>query len=189
MPQRPLVVDGHRGAQPQAWTPGSPEHLVLHLPDRLGCFTHPAPAPCCSALPGTWRCSSALTPRPSASTPGAEALQVVCPVEADTPSTRVNDGRCDRAGNFVFGTLDEAEPRQTIAHYYQYSNAHGLRRLALPPVRIANSTCFSPDGRQIYFSDSPLQTIWVCDYDAASAQVSAPRLCPVARPQRDPDNR
>ena len=101
---------------------------------------------------------------------------MVCPVEADTPSTRVNDGRCDRAGNFVFGTLDEAEPRQAIAHYYQYSNAHGLRRLALPPVRIANSTCFSPDGRQICFSDSPLQTIWVCDYDAASAQVGAPRV-------------
>ena len=84
--------------------------------------------------------------------------------------------------------LDEAEPRQAIAHYYQYSNAHGLRRLALPPVRIANSTCFSPNGRQIYFSDSPLQTIWVCDYDAASAQVGAPRVFVQWQgPQRDPD--
>lgn len=177
------------GRSLQAWTPGQTEHLVLHLPDRLGCFTHTRSG----ALLLGFAKYLAVLKRFDAQAVGehtlsAEALQVVCPVEAHTPSTRVNDGRCDRAGNFVFGTLDEAEPRQAIAHYYQYSNAHGLRRLAIDPIRIANSVCFSPDGRQMYYADSPLQTIWVCDYDAATAHTGSPRVFVQWQgPQRDPD--
>ena len=49
-------------------------------------------------------------------------------LEADLPTTRANDSKMDRRGNVVFGTLDEQNPRQAIAGFYQYSSAHGLRR-------------------------------------------------------------
>ena len=76
-------------------------------------------------------------------------------VEADLPTTRVNDGRTDRAGNFVFGTMNQAEGHPAIGSFYQWSARHGLRRLDLPRVGIANSICFSPDGTTMYLCDSP----------------------------------
>lgn len=97
-----------------------------------------------------------------------QSLVAVDPVE---PRTRINDGRTDRSGNFVFGTLNETEERRPIGSFYQYSLRHGLRRLALPAVAIANSVCFSPDGATMYFSDTLTRRILQCNYDADSARV------------------
>jgi L-arabinonolactonase len=99
-----------------------------------------------------------------------EATKLV-DVEADLPTTRVNDGRADRFGNVVFGTLDEQKPRRTIGSFYQYSTAHGLRRLDLPNCAVSNSLCFSPDGRTLYFTDTPTNVIRQCEYDAEAAAV------------------
>ena len=93
-------------------------------------------------------------------------------LEIDIPTTRANDGRADRAGNVVFGTLDEQKPRQPLGRFYQYSSAHGLRALDLPRCRVSNSLCFSPDGRTLYFTDTPTGVIRCGDYDAASAAVT-----------------
>ena len=86
--------------------------------------------------------------------------------------TRSNDGRADRSGNAVFGTMDERSPREAIGSFYQYSSAHGLRRLDLPRCGVANSICFSPDGRTMYFTDTPTNVIRCGDYDAAAATVT-----------------
>jgi sugar lactone lactonase YvrE len=93
-------------------------------------------------------------------------------LETDLPTTRTNDGRADRSGNVVFGTLDEQHPRTPIAGFYQYSAARGLRRLALPNCRVSNSICFSPDGRTMYFADTPTNVIRCGDYDADAATVA-----------------
>jgi sugar lactone lactonase YvrE len=97
------------------------------------------------------------------------------PVEAHLPATRINDGRTDRAGNFVFGTLNEDPGHQPLGSLYQFSMAHGLRRLSLPSVAIPNSICFSPDGRTMYFCDSLDCAIQQADYDADHAQVDRVR--------------
>lgn len=92
-------------------------------------------------------------------------------VESSLP-TRINDGRTDRAGNFVFGTMDDEHKEAPIGSFYQYSRRHGLRRLDLSRVAIANSICFSPDGCTMYFCDSRQRRIMQCDYDSESARVS-----------------
>jgi len=97
-------------------------------------------------------------------------IEPIMPIEPDLPRTRINDGRTDRAGNFVFGTMHE--PHDAPAgSFYQYSSRHGLRRLDLGGVVIPNSICFSPGGRTMYFCDSPDARIRKCDYDAESARV------------------
>jgi sugar lactone lactonase YvrE len=96
----------------------------------------------------------------------------IADVEPDLKTTRVNDGRADRSGNVVFGTLDEQSPRTPIGSFYQYSAAHGLRRLDLPNCRVSNSICFSPDGRTIYFTDTPTNVIRCGDYEAGTAAVT-----------------
>jgi sugar lactone lactonase YvrE len=165
-----------------AWKPGSPAPQFCRLPDRLGSFAH-----CRSG-----RVLLGLAKRLAVATLGENLeltqLQTLAPVDAAEPRTRINDGRTDRSGNFVFGTLNEAKEKRPIASFYQYSVRHGLRRLALPAVAIANSICFSLDGRTMYFCDSPSRRILQCDYDAETAQVD--RLRPFTemdRPDAEPD--
>jgi sugar lactone lactonase YvrE len=97
-------------------------------------------------------------------------------VEADLPATRINDGRADRSGNFVFGTMSHAEGHPPSGSFYQWSTRSGLRRLNLPHVGIANSICFSPDGRTMYFCDSPRAQIMMCSYNASWATVTDVRV-------------
>ncbi|WP_025602245.1 SMP-30/gluconolactonase/LRE family protein [Burkholderia sp. WSM2230] len=79
-------------------------------------------------------------------------------------NTRVNDGRCDRQGRFVFGTKDEGSPLQAIGGFYRLNRDLTLERLPLPAPVISNSIAFSPDGATMYYCDSPTREIRACDY-------------------------
>jgi L-arabinonolactonase len=81
-------------------------------------------------------------------------------------NTRVNDGRCDRQGRFVFGTKDEGSPLQAIGGFYRLNHDLSLERLPLPAPAISNSIAFSPDGATMYYCDSPTREIRTCDYHA-----------------------
>jgi sugar lactone lactonase YvrE len=107
----------------------------------------------------------------AAAGPALSATPVV-DVEPGLAGLRINDGRTDRSGNYVFGTMHEPEPRSPAGGFYQFSARHGLRRLNLDPISIANSICFSLDGARMYFCDSPTARIMHGDYDPASARVS-----------------
>jgi sugar lactone lactonase YvrE len=105
----------------------------------------------------------------------ALSLEKLADVEAGNAETRINDGRSDRNGNFVFGTKSERSDNAAIGAFYQYSSQHGLRRLDLPAAAIPNSICFSADGRRMYYCDSVEPRILCCDYDAGAAAVSGSR--------------
>ena len=168
-----LVWDAKRGAL--LWTDIERSTLWMHkdgvsrtwrVPDRLGSFALCASGRVLLAL------AKGLFLADLDAAAGAElSVQPLVPVEHRVPSTRTNDGRTDRAGNFVFGTFNEAQDG-AAGSFYQYSARHGLRRLDLGGVTIANSICFSLDGRTMYFCDSPLGRIMRCDYDAERARVS-----------------
>jgi L-arabinonolactonase len=81
-------------------------------------------------------------------------------------NTRVNDGRCDREGRFVFGTKDESGSLQPVAGFYRLNRDLSLERLPLPAPAISNSIAFSPDGATMYYCDSPTREIRACDYRA-----------------------
>src|ERR1700761_6939630 len=81
-------------------------------------------------------------------------------------NTRVNDGRCDRQGRFVFGTKDESSPARPVGGFYRLNRDLSLERLPLPAPAISNSIAFSPDGATMYFCDSPTRAIRACDYRA-----------------------
>jgi L-arabinonolactonase len=105
----------------------------------------------------------------------APRLSPLTPVEIHERRTRINDGRVDRAGNFVFGTLNEDVAKHPIGSFYQYS-APGLQRLKLGDVAIPNGVCFSRDGRTMYYCDSMPPRILCCDYDAETAHTSQCRI-------------
>ncbi|WGS49398.1 SMP-30/gluconolactonase/LRE family protein [Paraburkholderia sp. D15] len=90
-------------------------------------------------------------------------------------NTRVNDGRCDRQGRFVFGTKDEGSPLKAVGGFYRLNRDLSLERLALPAPAISNSIAFSPDGATMYYCDSPTREIRACDY-RADGSVANDRL-------------
>lgn len=103
--------------------------------------------------------------------------ELIVEVEASTgEDTRLNDGRADRSGNFVFGTKSERSDAAAIGQFYQFSARHGLRVLALTYAVIPNSICFNAAGTTMYFCDSVKPRILCCDYDAESASVSNVRI-------------
>jgi len=127
------------------------------MPERLGCL----------ALCETegWLLLG-LASRLAFFRPDDETLLPLMEVESGLP-TRLNDGACDRQGRFVFGTLHEPAPgetRQPIGAFYRLNADLTLERLNLPGVGISNSLAFSPDGRTMYFCDSPSRVIQCCDY-------------------------
>lgn len=107
--------------------------------------------------------------------PSGKVTPIFCPVELGLP-TRVNDGACDREGRFVFGTKHEplgGAPARPIGSFYRLDADLSLHRLNLDNVAIANGIAFSPDGRIMYFCDSPTKMIYRCEYTTSGCTRSA----------------
>lgn len=102
-----------------------------------------------------------------------DAQSAVTPVEPDQPTTRINDGRCDAQGRFVFGMFNSTDA--PIGHFYRVDAELRIEQLPLPPVAVANSIAFSPDGGRMYFADSPTRRIHCVDY-AADGRLGVPWL-------------
>jgi L-arabinonolactonase len=101
------------------------------------------------------------------------ALEWIMDVEPDKPTTRLNDGRCDRQGRFIVGGYEPGGRSLTAA--YRLDPDLSLHEL-FGGLASANSTCFSPDGRTMYFADTPKAVIWAFDYDIDTGVPSGRRV-------------
>jgi len=99
-------------------------------------------------------------------------VELLWRVEADDPRTRFNDGKLDRAGRFLCGSMGiHAEP---LGALYRFSHGRAAQRLA-DGVRISNALCFSPAGDVMYFADSLSREIRAYDYDVDGDRIGEPR--------------
>ncbi len=89
--------------------------------------------------------------------------QYVVALEAENPATRSNDGRADPQGGFWIGTMGRNAERGAGALYRYYEGE--LRRIR-SKVTIPNATCFTPDGRHAYFTDTAEHVVWRYTLDA-----------------------
>ncbi len=93
------------------------------------------------------------------------------------PGMRFNDGRCDRQGRFLAGTmLMDMAAAKSVGAIYQLQ-ANGTLRELLSGFITPNGMAFSPDGRTMYLSDShpSVRQVWAYDYDSALGVPSKPR--------------
>lgn len=94
------------------------------------------------------------------------------PEPVDT-SIRFNDGKVDRQGRFLCGSMGlRAEPNGQLVRL----SRNGTARVLATGIRIANSLCFSPDGSIMYFSDSLDRMIRAYRYSAADEALDMPRV-------------
>ncbi|BFO53384.1 SMP-30/gluconolactonase/LRE family protein [Acidovorax sacchari] len=91
---------------------------------------------------------------------------------------RLNDGRTDRRGRFVVGsmTLGRMAPEGALYQLQapETADAAGAAeavRILDRGIHVANGTCFSPDGRWLYFADSPTHQVRRHSYDPATGMA------------------
>jgi len=98
----------------------------------------------------------------------------LCDPEPDLPNNRLNDGKCDRQGRFWVGSMNDGD-RLPTGSLFMFGHDLTCRR-ALQGITIPNSLAWSPDGRTMYFSDTPTLRILAYDYDPASGTLTGERL-------------
>jgi sugar lactone lactonase YvrE len=90
--------------------------------------------------------------------------------EPDKPTTRLNDGKVDKRGRFVAGSMDTME-QGANGSLYRLDPDLSLHKLD-EGIVVSNGPCWSPDGRIFYFADSWSGEIWAYDYDLDTGSVA-----------------
>lgn len=109
-------------------------------------------------------------------------LRELARLPIDAGVLRANDGKCDALGRFWVGTIHEpaSGPRQPLAALYcvdlRLPSSGAAVRQVLDGVATANGLAWSPDGRRLYWSDTPAHVIRVWDCDDRHMPVGAPRV-------------
>ncbi|MFZ2306456.1 MAG: SMP-30/gluconolactonase/LRE family protein [Rhodoferax sp.] len=115
------------------------------------------------------------------------ALEPIVSLRYDTTTVRANDGKCDPLGRFWVGTLDETKYLRAAGLY-----AVDCRGGRTPQVQqhmaqalTANGLVWSPDGRTMYWADTPSHRVQAWDCDLQANTLSAPRVFQSFTPKPD----
>ncbi len=93
--------------------------------------------------------------------------------EPDRPNNRVNDGKVDKQGRFVAGSMDTMEEGPNGA-LYRLDPDLAVTKLE-DGIVVSNGPCWSPDGRTFYFTDTWSGQISAYDYDPDTGGISNKR--------------
>ncbi len=144
--------------------PSSGANTVFAMPEPVGCL----------ALGAGTHILVALASGLSWLDPETGELAPFTPIEADDPRTRLNDGRCDRQGCLWVGSMNRGPDGPGGALYR--AHADGTLARVRGGIGVPNCTAFSPDGRTLYFADSPTRRIRAFDLDPATGGLSGERI-------------
>jgi len=95
-------------------------------------------------------------------------------IEADIPSNRFNDGKCDPSGRLWVGSMG-FDQNQYDANLYMVDEA-GNAELKKDSVTISNGIVWSKDKKTMYYIDTPTSKISAFDYDDTTGKISNERV-------------
>ncbi|RDJ20202.1 SMP-30/gluconolactonase/LRE family protein [Bosea caraganae] len=144
--------------------PSSGAHRIFAMPGRVGCF----------ALREAGGLVLAMEQGFATFDPESGAVEILSEPEAGLANHRFNDGRCDPAGRFLAGSMNMAKAAVS-GQLWRLDPDKAVTRVA-GGVTIANGLAFSPDGKRMYWSDSPAEKVYVFDYDLDTGTPSNQRL-------------
>lgn len=103
----------------------------------------------------------------------ASSRQTVLAALSESPTNRLNDGKCDPAGRFLAGTMDMNE-KEASGSLYSFDGKQTTR--LLDGIRISNGLAWSPDHKTFYYIDTPTREVKAFDYDGATGQIANLRI-------------
>lgn len=106
-------------------------------------------------------------------------------VPDDGTPRRMNDAKCDPAGRLLAGTMaDDGTPG--AGSLYRL-DPDGTVTTLLDSVSISNGLGWSPDGRLLYYADSPTRRVDVFDHDPVTGALTGRRPLVDTGPAGVPD--
>lgn len=87
----------------------------------------------------------------------------------EQPEIRFNDGKCDRAGRFWCGTLDDVG-FSPVGALYRIGADRRRERLDDGFV-LVNGIAWSPDNRTMYVADSRREVVYAYDYEIGDGSI------------------
>jgi sugar lactone lactonase YvrE len=109
------------------------------------------------------------------------ALRWIATLELESARTRMNDAACDAAGRLWAGTMD-TEETEPIGSLYRIA-ATGAVKTMLSGVTVSNGLGWSPDGRVLYYVDSPHSAVEAFDFDPLRGTIGNRRQVCAIEPQ------
>lgn len=147
------------------------------LPDRVGSM----------GLAESGRFVVALTKGVHLFDPETGLLDLIAPIEADIPHTRLNDGKVGPDGAFWVGTMDERPDRQPIGALYRVT-VDGKVEVKLEGMKVSNGLAWTADGRTMFYSDSRGPWIDRFDFDPSTgAMFNRTRIATLQDAEGRPD--
>ena len=114
-----------------------------------------------------------------------DKVATLCPLEANLPANRPNDGRADPQGGFWIGTMSKTEAPGAGAIYRYH---RGEIRKLYADISCPNAICFTPDGQTAQFTDNAHGRVLRVALDAQGWPRSEPEVfLDLAAQGRDPD--
>lgn len=97
----------------------------------------------------------------------------------DWPKARLNDGRAGPDGSLWIGSMannvgkdGSAGPVEgDLGRLFRLRSGGAVTQFKAG-IGISNTVCFSPEGRHLYFGDTPRNVIWRYDYTPATGDIS-----------------
>ncbi|MCQ2233715.1 MAG: SMP-30/gluconolactonase/LRE family protein [Paludibacteraceae bacterium] len=97
-------------------------------------------------------------------------LKFIADPEGRAAGNRYNDGKCDAEGRLWIGTMDkDCTPKKAAFFCVEPDGNH---RQILDSVTISNGVTWSPDGKTMYYQDTPTLQVSAFDFDAKSGKAS-----------------
>lgn len=99
-------------------------------------------------------------------------VEILTPLDSEPTANRINDGKCDPAGRFLFGTMDMNE-KEASGSLYSFDGKQTTR--LLENIRISNGLAWSVDYKTFYYIDTPTRKVQAFDYDVTTGQIANSR--------------
>ena len=147
-----------------SFDPATSQSVCHNMPERV----------CCFAPRATGGLIVAYAYRIILFDPASKTETLVTEFEPENPETRLNDGRTDRQGRLIVGGMNEVSGKPDSSVICIDTDLSV--KTVVDHVACANSTCFSPDGRTMFFADTPDREIVAFDYDPRTGSLANRRV-------------
>ncbi|MEX2692978.1 SMP-30/gluconolactonase/LRE family protein [Rhizobium mongolense] len=97
-------------------------------------------------------------------------VELIHDPEPGLEANRLNDGKVDRRGRFIVGSMDTKEEGPN-GGLYRLDPDFSVTKIDTGII-CSNGPCFSPDDQTFYFQDTWAGEIWAYDYDIGTGSVS-----------------
>jgi sugar lactone lactonase YvrE len=115
-----------------------------------------------------------------------QSLTLLCKPDELRVNLRLNDGKCDPRGRFVFGSMNMFKGHNERNSLFSIASDYKYKRLDTE-VTLSNGLAWTSDGSVMYFNDSLTHGVDAFDYDLETGNIKNRRRIYTVIGNKSPD--